>query len=309
MQKKALFLSKIFLYLVLFWGVERFCHKQTKGFQLHKILTMQDPDSADPCPLPAKEQKEIAELLEQPFYFFGRGGQCYAFIGQDGKTMIKFFKNHHVRFWKFLNSIPLPKALKSYQQRILRKNLHQSPAFFESCKISYLEFKERTGLIYLHLHKTDYFKKRLTIVDRLGIAHQVDADTVDFALQKKAEMTYPKLQKLIKENHLDAAKQCIRSLLNLIVERCEKGIQDRDPNIRRNVGYIGNQAIEIDIGSYSKNESLKRPEHFKQELLNNTQKFKEWLQQRNPDLSFYLSRQVDEVLKEAEKNELNSFSL
>jgi hypothetical protein len=251
-------------------------------------------------PLSEMEKEELRAMVDQPYYFLGKGGQCYAFVSEDQKTVLKFFKNHHIRFWKFLNRLSLPSALDGYRQRFLKKTLHQSPAFFESCKISYLEFRERTGLLYLHLCKTDDFQKKLTLVDKLGISHQIDLNSIDFALQKKAEFSNPKLKKLIKENDLDAAKQCIESLLGLIVERCQGGIRDRDHNLRRNIGFIGNQAIEIDLGSYSKDESLKEPEGFKLELLSNTRKFKQWLGRRNPDLSLYLSERIDQILKENE---------
>ncbi len=301
MQKKSLFIFKAILFLVLFWGVERFCHKQTRGFQLHKILSMHEADSSDLLPSPSEEEKDaLRAAFAQPFYFLGSGGQSYAFISEDEKTVLKFFKKHHIRTWEFLKSIPLPSFLDAHRQRILQKTLHQSPAFFESCKISYLEFRERTGLIYLHLRKTDYFKKKLTIIDKLGIAYQIDLDSIDFALQKKAEFTNPKLKKLIKENHLDAAKECIESMLGLIVERCQKGIRDRDPNFRRNMGFIGTQAIEIDLGSYSKDESLKNPENFQSELLDKTQKLKRWLGRRNQNLTTYLSDRIDQILKENE---------
>jgi hypothetical protein len=302
MQKKHRVLLWMILFPILFFGVERFCHKQTRGFQLYKILSKHDAEFPDLLPsLCENDLAQLRTIFNQPFYFFGSGGQCYAFISEDKKTVLKLFKNHHIRLWKFLNRIPLPQALARYRQTILHKNLHQSPAFFESCKISYLELKERTGLIYLHLHQTDYFERKLTIIDKLGIAHQIDLDSIDFALQKKAERTNPKLKKLIRENNLDAAKQCVESLLSLAVEKCQKGIRDRDPNFRRNIGFIDNRAIEIDLGSFSRDESLKNPENFKWELLDKTQKLKQWLGRRNQDLSLYLSNRIDQVLQENEK--------
>lgn len=304
MKKKHLFLLNSLLFVVLFLATQRFCHQQTRGFQLHKVLSMIKKDFPDQQPqLSEKEKEELNALVGQPFYFFGSGGQCYAFLSEDKKTVLKLFKNHHIRFWKLLSSLPLPSVLDGSRQKFLQKTLHQSPAFYESCRVSYVDFKERTGLLYLHLHPTDHFQKKLTLVDKLGVSHQIDLNTTDFALQKKAEFTNPKLKKLIRENDLETAKQCIDSLLGLIVERCQKGIRDRDHNLRRNIGFIGNQAIEIDLGSYSKDESLKQSENLESELLANTQKFKLWLMKRNPVLSLYLSERIDQILKEHEKKD------
>ncbi len=248
--------------------------------------------------LPDKERAQLDAIFSQPFYFLARGGQSYAFISQDQTVILKFFKNHHIRFWNFLKQIPLPSAFENFRQQILKKKFHQSPAFFESCKISYFEFRQRTGLIYLHLHKTDCFKRKLTLIDNLGIVHQIDIDSTPFALQKKAEFTSPKLKALIQGKGLATAKLCVDSLLSLIVERCQKGIADRDPNFRRNIGFIDNQAVEIDLGSYSKDESLKNPENLERELVDKTRKLRHWLYEKNPELSLYLSEQINKILEE-----------
>jgi hypothetical protein len=296
-KRSSFLILKVFLFLFSFWAVQRFCHKQTEGFELYKIRSEQEIESPALSPsLSDEDRAALQTIFSQPFYFLASGGQSYAFISQDQKTILKFFKNHHIRFWQWLNRLPLPTSLESYRQKMLRKKQHQSPAFFESCKISYLEFRERTGLIYLHLHKAPCFNRQLTLIDKLGIAHSIDLDSTPFALQKTAEFTKPKLKKLIVENDITAAKQCLESLLGLMVERCQKGIRDRDPNFRRNVGFIGNQAIEIDIGSYSKDESLKTPEKFKEEVLDKTQKLKRWLQRKSPELHLYLCQRIENLL-------------
>ncbi len=302
MPRRLPLLLKIFLFAILFWGVERFCHKQTHGFQLFKVLSAHGEDNKQPVfALPEQEMHRLQTIFSQPFYFLGSGGQSYAFVSQDGKTVLKLFKNHQIRLWRFLHGISLPAVLDVYRQKILAKMIHQSPAFLESCKISYLEFRERTALLYLHLHKTDFIKKKLTIVDNLGIAHQIDLDSTDFALQKKAEFFKPKLKKLMENNDLNAAKECIDSYLGLIVERCKMGIADHDPNFRRNVGFIDNQAVEIDLGSYTKDESLKNSENFNWEVLDKTQKFKGWIERRNPDLFDHLSTRIDQILQESQQ--------
>jgi hypothetical protein len=303
MRKKYLLPFKVLLFCVLFYGVGRFCHRQTHGFQLCKVVSTHhaDPEGL-PQALSGGEKEELKAVFAQPFYFLGSGGQCYAFVSQDQKMVLKLFKKHHIRLWKFFQRLPLPSIFEGYRQQILRKNAHQSPAFFESCKIAYGELRERTGLVYLHLHQTDYFEKRLTIVDKLGIAHQINLDATDFALQRKAEFTNPKLKKLMRGNQIDAAKECIDSMLDLIVERCRKGIRDRDPNFRRNMGFIGNTAIEIDLGSYSKDAFLLSPEGFREELLDKTRKLKQWIGRRNPDLAAHLSGRIDQVLRDNEES-------
>lgn len=286
-------LLKIFLSLALFVAIERFCHKQTAGFSLNKI------GSTSSAPLiPQAVLDEDNVFFDQPYHFLGSGGQCYAFLSEDGNTVLKLFKNHHVRLWNWLSSFSLPGKLDSFRRQFLENNRHQSPAFFESCCIAFKDFRDRSGLIYLHLGKTAHIHKKLTLYDKIGVVHQIDLDQVDFALQKRVEMPREKLRTLIQKNDLDEAKACIDSIVGLILERCQKGIRDRDPNIRRNLGFIGTHAVEIDLGSFTKEESQKQPEVYLAELEQNTRKLKIWLERHCPELSCYLSKQIETIERE-----------
>lgn len=137
----------------------------------------------------------------------------------------------------------------------------------------------------------------VTIIDKLCIAHQIDMDSIEFALQTKAELVQPHLKRLIQENDLPGAKECLTSLLELIVERCHKGIHDRDPNLLTNFGFIGHKAITIDIGSFSKVDpiSLNVPIV----LDSQTKKFKKWLTERNGALAEHLALEVERLSKES----------
>ncbi len=221
----------------------------------------------------------IQSTLDQPFYFLSKGGQCYAFVSQDGTTVLKFFKQHHIRLWNWFNQVTLG-PLDNYRKHLIEKRVYQSSFMFDSCKIALEELKEATGLLYVHLNQTNDFKKKLTLYDNLGILHQIDLDITDFILQKKASPSYTTIKKHLREKNLDAAKECLASLAALIKEKEEKGIADRDFNIKTNIGFIGNQAIEIDVGSFSKGSQL---ETKKLEL------FKEWLADKSPELYSYLN--------------------
>lgn len=271
-------LTRIVLIGIACVAVQRFCHHQTRGFTLLKIASSEDASKP-----PVAVDAEIEHMLDQPYTFMSSGGQCYAFVSQDQKYVLKFFKQHHIRMWKWLNRLPLPNHLR---KKLLDEKTHQSPQFFESCTIAYEEFKERSGLIYLHLHRTAHFKKKLRIVDPLGITHTIDLDQTDFALQWRAELCYRTLKTLIRENRLEAAKQCIDSILALIEERAGKGIVDRDFNMRTNIGFLGTYAIEIDLGSFSKGPPV--PE--------TTRKFHTWLSKHSGELAAYLNERTQSNL-------------
>ncbi len=267
-------------------AVERFCHKQTRGFMIYKITgsNAHGPVSA--------LTPDIASILDQPFHFLSKGGQCYAFISQDKTTVLKFFKQHHIRLWNWFNQISLG-PFDDKRKYLIQKHSYQSSFMFDSCKIALEDLKEETGLVYVHLNQTNIFKKKLIIYDNLKIAHQIDLDITDFVLQKKATSSYATLKRHMRNKNLYGAKECLDSLVSLIKEKQDKGIADRDFNIRTNIGYVGNRAIEIDLGSFYKGPQL---ETKKLEL------FKEWLEDKSPELYSYLNYKLEAIYGEVNKN-------
>jgi hypothetical protein len=299
MSRASFSFLKVLLFVALIVGIERFCHKQTEGFRLHKIAsTLPFNPNWEVTSLSPEETAQVDAILDQRFFFLASGGQSYAFVSEDGQTILKVFKQHHLRTWKWLKSFPLPQALHHYRRKFVRKREQKLPFFFTSCKIAFEDFKDRTGLLYLHLNKTAHLKKQLTIVDKLGIAYSIDLDSTEFALQKKAELAYPKLERLAKAGQLDTAKECLNSLLELILERSKRGISDRDPNIRRNIGFIGNHAVEVDLGSFSKDPFLMRTYAYKAELYYQTLGLKDWVKEHFFSLYPYLNERIEFLLQQ-----------
>jgi len=277
------FFLKFFLFVLGFIVVERLCHSATEGFRLQKVVSTL---SFDPRweTAPPENMAEIDQALNQPFSFLGSGGQCYAFLSQDKKFVLKLFKHHHMRVPCFYLKW-IPKLAKTRKERFEH--------IFGSFKLSYEHLKEETALVYLHLNKTDLFKKNLTLIDKLGIAHKIDLDRTEFALQKTATLAFTHLRHKMKHQDIEGAKESLSSLLQLIVTRSKRGIADRDPILKRNFGFIGNQAVEIDLGSFSKNEDLKKPYVYKRELFYETLKLRKWVKKHYPELLSYLNEAIN----------------
>jgi hypothetical protein len=268
------FLLKLILFVAGFVLVERFCHSVTEGFRPHKILSTLsfNPDYATP---PATDA--IRQLLAQPFYFLGSGGQCYAFESKDKKSILKVFKHHHMRPESFFNRAEKQERLRS---------------IFLSFKLAYDRFQERTGLLFLHLNKTDDLQQTLTLFDAIGIAHAFDLDNLEFALQKKATLAYPHIAACMQRGDLESAKASVQSLIELMVERSRAGLADRDPIVKRNFGFIGNRAVEIDLGSFYEDPMLTSPPAYKKQLLYESFRFKQRIQKRHPELYPFLEELI-----------------
>ncbi len=287
---------KIVLFIGAFACIAQFCHKMTAGFTISKIISKPRLEKERLAQIPDEELLQAAHLLDQPFYFYAKGGQCFIFIGADGKTIIKFFKQHHMRFWNWLSRVSFPFSLDFFRVKLLEKHRHQTyPYLFQSCKTAYEKFKEQTGLVYVQFSSNPLIQQPLVIYDKLGIAHTIELSHTDFVIQKKAAPVRKTFKKLIKQNNLELCRQYIDSMLDLMREQCRQGIADRDFNVRTNFGLIENQVIEIDIGSYHDNPSLKDFQPSKEELIKQTEKFKKWLERHHEGLAKYFSEKINSL--------------
>lgn len=309
LKKVGMALGKCLLGIGVFGLIHTFCDRRTDGFYLQKLFAQDIPTNPLwDTPLPSKD---VEALLDQPYTFLGMGSECFTFLSQDKTTVIKFFKLDQMRFvyfkraWKkedhsnldnpahWLHRLPLPSSLEPYIQKVVGIRMFRIQNTFNSCKIAWDRLREETGLLYVHLNPTKQLHKKLVIYDKIGVKHTIDLDSTRFVMQKRAELVTPKIRKLCKEGKETEARRCIDSLVKLILERSKKGIADRDPLVKQNFGFIEDQALEIDTGSFSIDERMKNPFLSHRELYVETRELQEWLQKNSPDLAKYLDEQVN----------------
>ena len=288
-------MRKIVLCLLLFCVIAKLCYSVTEGFSISNILSTHPFHST--WEIPFNEEP----LIPPQFTFFKGGGQCYTFLNEESQVLLKVFKQHHLRSYAFLrkipfNLIPFPKRWPFLIDKFLKKREQKQPLLFASEALAYLQLRDHAGLLYLHLNPTTTLRKQITLIDKLGRAHLVDLDTLDFALQMKAELPEPHFLRLQKEQNLEAAKNSIDSLLSLITQRCAQGIRNQDPCLRRNCGFIENTAIDIDIGSFVKEEALKLPFVAKNPLYYETRSFHHWLKDNYPEANSYFTERLKQLL-------------
>jgi hypothetical protein len=206
------------------YGVERFCHGQTDGFSILKV-------TSSLTPRPEWECSGTLPPLNQPFVYLGRGVQCYAFSSQDGRYVLKLFRHDRMR-----RAGKLEKTFASY-------------------KLAFDAFRAESGLLYMHLNKTHHLNQRVTIYDKLGIAHTLPLDRMEFLLQERADLVYPHLVALMRRGALTEAQEALAQLVRLLVFRAVQGIADKDPNLLTNFGFARGRAIQIDVGRFSRTEA------------------------------------------------------
>lgn len=298
-------------------AMEQLIDLHTKGFCFQKILADDLPFQPEweLSPLSDKTMEEIDQVLNQPFTLIGSGSECFVFISADQETVLKCFKIGFARPVYYRKGL-LTDEFIAYAGTLssglkgawiapfdtLRRRIYGIREFrlfrtFTSCKIAYEHLREETGILYLHLNPTHTFHRALTLIDRNGAHYSLPIDTAKFLLQRRVTLLEPHFKKLLKEGRLEDIKESIDSLIGLIDRRCLKGFSDRD-FINRNVGYRGNVAIEIDLGSFAFDPAVTAPEGYRQELLLATTEFSAWLKKHAPEWTSYLSKLLEDRLAE-----------
>lgn len=240
---------------------------------------------------------EFDEAFLQEYTYLGKGAQCYAFVSQDQKYVIKFFKMKHLTPKYWLKYVPLP-WLEKYRLEKVDRRERRREEILESFKMAQEELSGRTGLLLAHFRKTNFQNAKLNVIDKHGKKHTVPLNEVAFILQKKAEMIYPHVAGLMRDGKRDAALQALVAVLNLVKERCQKGIADKDPGISGNYGFIENQPVHIDTGMIVREESLKEPINYLREVLRVSRKMDVWLQQHYPELCQPFQEEVYRILSQ-----------
>jgi hypothetical protein len=246
------------LFLILCYPLYRFCHMQTAGFQTVKVISYLSPEAQWDLPT---DLPRLDPLLSQPFFYLDKGGQSYAFLSQDGKIVLKLFKMSNIRQYPFLN----------HQRDKLER-------LFGSAHLAYTQLRCETGLLYLTLNPDPELEGRsLLLVDKLGITHKLPLGHIPFALQKRADRAMLLLKKHVKRREMKAAQEVLDAMLFALQTRRDKGIHDRDPALRRNLGITEGHALFMDIGSFSTN---KAPED------NATEDLFRWIRKHAPELTY-----------------------
>lgn len=291
---KFIQISEILLNIVLiifsFFLIKTFCDKQTSGFRVEKIQGS-IPDTKE-WKIDALFQNADLSCLDQPFYFLEKGGQAYAFVSKDKNYVIKFLKFRKINptfFLKLLSKSPY------FQKQYLKKILHLRKRIEKECKsykIACEDLSKESGLIFVRLQKTYPLNHCVTVIDKIGMTRQVSLNQVVCIVQKKASLIYPGLSQIIQTEGEKGAQVVLDNLIEFFIQRGKKGIRDLDPKINKNLGLVGSQAMQIDLGRLCRDVNQKNPKIVHQEIKKIIIPLQEWLNLHHPSLAVYLNQRL-----------------
>lgn len=262
------------------------CVMRTQGFSYKKIHSLYAYDSRWDFGMPNPEQASLLEKVStQIFSPLGSGKECYAFVSEDGEIVIKFFKQKHMRTRYILNFLPLSKRIRMIRNETLNRHRHRRLRLYQSYQLAHERLQDHTGVLYLHLTKTNYLKKPITLLSPRGKKLVLKLDDMEFLIQKRARHIFNVLSE-----SPEKGKQIIDALLDYLTLRNARGIGDNDTNCEKNLGILNGKAIQIDVGELYPAVPVSPS---KEELTTATLDLKDYLERNHFELVSYLDQSIE----------------
>ncbi|MGR3952233.1 MAG: hypothetical protein QRY74_05000 [Chlamydia sp.] len=231
-------------------------------------------------------------LSQQQLNWLGKGAQALVFETQDEKYVVKFFQVGNIRE----ESLGFFKQLYGSERQQRRKN--QRHEMFSSSKVCFENLQEETGIIYVHLNKTEDKIKGVKLVDKFGQSHRIRGDDACFVVQKKAKYIIPTLTSLMDQGALLEAHKRVDQIFQLLLNVTKKGYVDGDDAVIRNnnLGFLENSAIYIDTGHIVEDQEVNIRDRMEYEFTNRLKPLEDWLVIQYPELSKYYNMRRDEIM-------------
>lgn len=283
------------LLILAFYGGGRLYFLVTDGFCIGNITsTLPNDPRWNTRPLAEEEQIFVNAILSQNFFYLGKGCQSYVFLSNDKKHVIKFFKHQHFRPKFYVRWFAFIPAVKEILADKVKEKRNKRDYFFRSWKTAFDHLQSETGLVYVHLNKTKCLQSVVTIYDKMGRKHQLNMDEMEFLIQRKVTMLCPALDTLITEGGVgvDKAKRLLAQLVKMVISEYRRGFADNDDALMQNTGIVDEQLVHVDVGAFVKNEVMRDPIIYHQELFNKMFAFRLWLSEKYPDLKKHLDQEL-----------------
>lgn len=298
-MKKKLYwiLSVIALSVLMIYGAGRAYFYFTDGFAIRNITSEVSYDPRwNTRPLNKSQWEEVWKALGQPYHYLGKGCQSYVFESEDHQYVLKFIKYQRFRnhFWvDWMGHLPLVDKYVREKNRKKRKKLEN---ILTGWCIAYDELKTETGVVYVHLNKTDDWLGTLQITDKMGIQHEIPLDEMEFMVQRKARMLTDTIHEMMENEQIDDVKNLLSRLLKTILLEFERGISDNDQALMQNTGVLNGMPIHIDLGQFVRRKDVQNPQLMKQQLFNRTYLFNVWLNEHYPEMGDYFGGMIAQII-------------
>jgi hypothetical protein len=255
-----------------------------RDFSFQKVKTDSTEDIENTC-----------FIVNQNFRLFKEDIDAYLFLSEDGKYVLKFFKMRKFTPKYWLNYIPIPwldkKRLSKVvdRERARHESLGKLKAVFE-------KFRSQTGLVFLHLFKTDYLKTKVTLIDQNGKKKRVSLDDVPFILRRRAIPIKEFIENSIAKGEQRSAIASLCSILDFVKRGCKLGFSGYSDQIERDYGFLDGRLIYLGLSHLSRDASYKAARSTLREVFRISCALDTWLQSHYPLLAQGVQDEMQDLL-------------
>lgn len=289
---------RLIIFALLCTVTARVYYRATDDFRVgaitHEISYQSGWDIGE---LTLEKREEIQAVFHQKFHYLGKGAQSYAFVSDCGNFVVKFFKFKHLRPSWITSQLPSIGFIKNYKKRVADRKGRRLDALFNAYHLAYKVHREGSGLLYIHLNKSDNLGIDVHLVDKLGINRTVCLDEITFVLQERAKTSRDVIYSALEKNDIEKASDSIYRLLDLYLAEYQKGIFDRDHGVLHNTGFIGKRPVHLDVGKLQRDETVKHSVNAQKDLAFVVAKISKRIHERYPIAHAVIADRVKQYIE------------
>lgn len=234
---------------------------------------------------------EMQQALSQNYYYLEKGRQLFAFVSEDQRYVIKFFRIDKLspKFWHQFTFLDF--FLPKWRRKIVHQRERKLQKWKKSFSLAYEKMKDMTAMLAIHLDLTENLNQKISLYDPSGRESVVDLDKTYFILQKKCDLLIPTL---IAETKPKQMKQIISSFLKNTLNRYQLGICNKTRRCLDNIGVIDTEVIEFDIGEFI---PIEKNSPYELHYMQFTDVLSDWLKENKPDYVTYFEEERKVLLQ------------
>jgi hypothetical protein len=236
--------------------------------------------------------EETKKILDQPFYFLGKGRQSFAFASKDGKHVLKLPRTYIFKTPFWVRAFPF---LSSYRKRLENGKEKRLQFLFDSIKIAQEDLQEETGVIAIHLGESEPTNQTITLVDSLNITHRLPLDSTIFILQHKQPLWTSFFLAAKQKNNKQEKQKIVTAFVDILIEKAKKGIANKDESFLRNYGFDGEKIYHIDIGDFYKLNKRYPDPVFQKTIRDSLSPVRSWLSKTDPEMVSFLDERINNL--------------
>lgn len=273
-------------------------YTQSDPFYSQKLpLTLTDPLSLQQPDLSSIRKTLPNSVINQSYRYLYEGSSSIVFISADNQYIFKILKQN-------TSSIPtliLPPGQD--QDGFTYKNIDTTSLKPNGLRCnSYLlaidPLQKETGLIFLHLDRSQYLDTQLLVLDKKGNQRMVPLDEYAFLFQKKGDPIYQTITKWMRNNQIDKAKALVGHIIQSVFTLCQEVVIDESSIIKKHMACIGEQCLFMDVEHFQRQKEVIDGTAYLQQVDDIIDSFELWLKQKHPELAIEAKNQITQLKQE-----------